>query len=162
MLLKAQTFPLGIDRLAIGDRNETWKSDEARPFSLLDQKRVCYPNLEPWMPQDGQRRLSPELEGVIKGLREKDDFLGTQESLREKWSIKFEAANRRTDGAHATIVPTIMIVAWDENDRGYNTDDEQLWTEACKDIINFLRENGAAYFGVEIIHWDRLDYQVVT
>ncbi|KAI1649097.1 uncharacterized protein F4817DRAFT_41746 [Daldinia loculata] len=162
MLQRAQTFPLNIDKLAIGNRNKTWTVAEICPSSNAEQKRVCYPNLEPWAPRDGQRNLSSELEDTIKELRARNGFLGSRESLREKWSIKFEAANRRMEGSNIAAVPTIMVVAWDENDREYSAEDEQLWGEACKDMVNFLRDNGAAYFGVEIIRWDRLDYQVVT
>ncbi|KAI0108332.1 hypothetical protein F4814DRAFT_53839 [Daldinia grandis] len=162
MLQKAQTFPLNIDKPPTGNRNKTWTIAKICPFSNMEQKRVCYPNLEPWTPRDGQRNLSIELEDTIKELRARDSFLGSKESLREKWSIKFEAANRRMGGFNIAAVPTIMVVAWDENDRKYSAEDEQLWGEACKDMANFLRDNGAAYFGVEIIYWDRLDYQVVT
>ncbi|OTB16501.1 hypothetical protein K445DRAFT_316776 [Daldinia sp. EC12] len=162
MLQRAQTFPLSINRPIIAEKNETWKIAEAYPFSKMEQKRVCYPNLEPWIPRDGQRKLTSDLEDTIKELRVRDCFLGSKEGLRDKWSMKFEATNRRMGGSDAASVPTIMVVAWDENEREYGPEDEGLWIEACKDIVRFLRENGAAYFGVEIIHWDRLDYQVVT
>ncbi|KAG4221476.1 hypothetical protein PC116_g30048 [Phytophthora cactorum] len=162
MLQRAQTFPLSINRPIIAEKNETWKLAEAYPFSKMEQKRVCYPNLAPWTPRDGQRKVSSDLEDTIKELRARDSFLGSKENLRDKWSMKFEAANRRLEGTDTAAAPTIMVVAWDENEREYGTEDERLWKEACKDIVRFLRENGAAYFGVEIIHWDRLDYQVVT
>ncbi|KAI1140521.1 hypothetical protein F5Y05DRAFT_320357 [Hypoxylon sp. FL0543] len=162
MLNRAQTFPLSIDKPILGSQNKAWTTAEVVPFSRIEQKRVCYPNLELWRPRDGERKLDSGRETAIKELKARDIFLGSSDALREKWSIKFEAANRRMEGSDTFAVPTIMVVAWDENDRDYTAGDEELWIQACKDIVTFLRECGAAYFGVEIIHWDRLDYQVVT
>ncbi|KAL7623257.1 hypothetical protein AAE478_006938 [Parahypoxylon ruwenzoriense] len=135
---------------------------EITPYSEIQQKRVYYPNLEPWSSRDGKRYLSSSLEATIKELETRDKFLGSKAALREKWSISFECANRQMKGSTQASVPTIMVVAWDEGDRGYSIRDEELWTQACKDIVSFLRGNDAAYFGVEVIHWDRLDYQVVA
>ncbi|OTA96485.1 hypothetical protein M434DRAFT_374530 [Hypoxylon sp. CO27-5] len=162
MLNRAQTFPLSVNKLTPESRNKAWLTADIIPYSKMEQKRVCYPSLEPWHPRDGKRKLDKELETTIKRLKTRDGFLGSNATLREKWSIKFEAANRRMEGTDMSSVPTIMVVAWDENDRDYSAEDEELWIQACKDIVAFLRDHGAAYFGVEIIYWDRLDYQVVT
>ncbi|KAI0833137.1 hypothetical protein F5Y06DRAFT_182969 [Hypoxylon sp. FL0890] len=162
MLDRAQTFPLSISKPALGSQSKAWMITEVVPCSKMEQKRVCYPNLEPWSPRDGERKLDNDLRATIKELKARDAFLGSRNTLREKWSIKFEAAQRRMEGSEVAAVPTIMVVAWDENDRDYSAEDEELWMQACKDVVAFLRDCGAAYFGVEIIHWDKLDYQVVT
>ncbi|OTA70371.1 hypothetical protein K449DRAFT_460149 [Hypoxylon sp. EC38] len=162
MLNRAQTFPLSVNKLTPESRDKAWLTADIIPYSKTEQKRVCYPSLEPWRPRDGKRKLDKELETTIRRLKTRDGFLGSNATLREKWSIKFEAANRRMEGTDMSSVPTIMVVAWDENDRDYSAEDEELWIQACKDIVAFLRDHGAAYFGVEIIYWDRLDYQVVT
>ncbi|KAI2469494.1 hypothetical protein F4781DRAFT_431376 [Annulohypoxylon bovei var. microspora] len=161
MLDRAQTFPR-INKLTTNSRSETWMTADASPYSQMEQKRVCYPNLEPWCSRDGERSLGNEHEATIKGLKAKDGSLGLGAELREKWSVKFEGANRRVEGSDTAAVPTIMVVTWDENDREYGAGDEELWTQACKNMMTFLRENGAAYFGVEIVYWDTLDYQVVS
>ncbi|KAI1104748.1 hypothetical protein F4804DRAFT_176724 [Jackrogersella minutella] len=162
MLDRAQTLPINLDKPVPGSRNQAWTTAKAIPYSRVEQKRVCYPSLEPWRPQDGERYLGNELGATIKELKAKDRSLGLKVKLREKWSIKFEGANRRMEGSSAVVVPTIMVVAWNEDDQDYEADDEALWAEACEDMVAFLRNHGAAYFGVEIIHWDKLDYQVVT
>ncbi|KAI0143887.1 hypothetical protein F4776DRAFT_444184 [Hypoxylon sp. NC0597] len=162
MLDRAQTFPLCINKPAPESQDKAWLTAEVIPYSRMGQKRVCYPSLESWRPRDGERKLDKQLETTIKGLKAGDGFLGSKATLREKWSIKFEAANRRMEGSDMSSVPTIMVVAWDEDDRDYSTEDEELWMQACRDIVTFLRDHGAPYFGVEIIYWDRLDYQVVT
>ncbi|KAI2606275.1 uncharacterized protein GGS25DRAFT_382421 [Hypoxylon fragiforme] len=162
MFDRAQTFPLSYRKLAPESRHEEWMVSAATPYSNEEQKRVCYPNLEPWCAQDGERHLNSDLEETIKELRANDKFLGSKVGLQEEWSINFESAYRRLEGSDAANVPTIMLVAWSEDDREYDIDDEDLWIEACREIVTFLRDKNAAYFGVEIIHWDRLDYQVVT
>ncbi|KAI0885531.1 uncharacterized protein GGS22DRAFT_130340 [Annulohypoxylon maeteangense] len=161
MLDRAQTFPR-INKPITTNRSEAWMTADVSPYSQVEQKRVCYPALEPWCSRDGERNLGSEHEATIKDLKAKDGFLGLGLKLRERWSIKFEGANRRMEGSETAAVPTIMVVAWDENDRDYEVEDEDLWTQACGDMVTFLRENGVAYFGVEIIYWDKLDYQVVS
>ncbi|KAI1389898.1 uncharacterized protein F4822DRAFT_400141 [Hypoxylon trugodes] len=162
MLEKAQTFPLNVNRLATLGRKEAWMTTEIKPCPNMEQKRVCYPELELWCPQDGTRNLTGEPEATLKELKGKDGLLGSKPELQEKWSIKFEGAYRRIKGRDTAAVPTIMAVAWNENGRDYSTEDEDLWVQVCKDVVVFLRNNNASYFGVEIIHWDMLDYQVVT
>ncbi|KAI1081311.1 hypothetical protein F5B20DRAFT_60350 [Whalleya microplaca] len=160
---KAQTFPLGFNTPVPQNRNEAWMTAaEVAPLAHAHEQRVCYPGLEAWTAQDGERQLSGDLEAAVKALREKDRYLGSKAALREKWSIKFEGASRRVGGSDHASVPTIMVVAWDERDRGFKAEDLELWTQACKDIVLFLREHDAAYFGVEIVHWDKLDYKVVS
>ncbi|KAI1408467.1 hypothetical protein F5Y13DRAFT_172521 [Hypoxylon sp. FL1857] len=162
MLERAQTFPLIINKPTPKNQNKAWTIAEVIPCSRMEQKRVCYPKLEPWRPRDGERKLDTGLEAAIKELKVKNSFLGSSDTFRQKWSIKFESAYRRMESSDRAEVPTIMVVVWDENDRDYSTEDEGLWVQACRDMVAFLRDNGAAYFGVEIIYWDRLDYQVVT
>ncbi|KAI0009817.1 hypothetical protein F4779DRAFT_338163 [Xylariaceae sp. FL0662B] len=160
---KAQTFPLGSNEPAPRNRNEAWMTAaEVTPFAHGYQQRVCYPRLEAWTTQDGERQLSGDLAATVRALRERDRFLGSKAALTQKWSVKFEGARRRLGGSDQASVPTIMMVAWDERDRGFENEDLDLWTQACKDIVMFLREHGAAYFAVEIVHWDRLDYKVVN
>ncbi|KAI4862034.1 hypothetical protein F4820DRAFT_37683 [Hypoxylon rubiginosum] len=158
---KARTFPLSLENTTRENRHEIWISSEVTPYTHSEQKRVCFPNIEPWSPQDGERHLSSDLEALIKGLKARDRFLGLNAEIRKKWSIKFENANRRMEGSNKSSVPTIMVIAWDEDDREYSAADEELWGRSCKDMIMFLRDHDVAYLGVEIIHWDRLDYQVV-
>ncbi|KAI1380740.1 hypothetical protein F4677DRAFT_404473 [Hypoxylon crocopeplum] len=159
---KAQTFPLSFHKPPPKNHIEAWMVAEVAPYSRIEQKRVCYPNLEPWRPQDGERHLNCDLEATIKELRTNDEFLGLRETLRENWSIKFERSYRRMEGSDTTVVPTIMVVAWSENDRGYSAVDGELWVKACGNIVMFLRDHDASYFGVEIVHWDMLDYRVVA
>ncbi|KAI1462562.1 hypothetical protein F4805DRAFT_452389 [Annulohypoxylon moriforme] len=161
MLDRAQTFPR-VNKPTTKTRSEAWMIADVNPNSQVEQKRVCYPTLEPWCSRDGERNLGSEHDVTIKELKAKDGFLGLGAKLRERWSIKFEGANRRVESSETATVPTIMVVAWDENDRDYGVEDEELWTQACRDMVAFLRDNGAAYFGVEIIYWDKLDYQVVS
>ncbi|KAI1443484.1 hypothetical protein F5Y02DRAFT_203054 [Annulohypoxylon stygium] len=161
MLDRAQTFPR-VNKPTARNRSEAWMTADVSPYSWVEQKRVCYPNLEPWRSQDGERSLGSEHEATIKDLKAKDGFLGLGARLREKWSVKFEGAHRRVENSDDASVPTVMVVAWDENDRDYGVEDEGLWKEACREMVAFLRDNGAAYFGVEVIYWDKLDYQVVS
>lgn len=35
-------------------------------------------------------------------------------------------------------------------------EDIAIWTRACRDVVTFLRDHDAAYFGVEIIHYKPL------
>ncbi|KAI1211682.1 uncharacterized protein F4807DRAFT_458577 [Annulohypoxylon truncatum] len=161
MLDRAQTFPR-INKPTARNRSEAWMTADVSPYSRVEQKRVCYPTLEPWCSRDGERSLGKEHADTFKGLKAKDSFLGLGTKMRERWSVKFEGAHRRVSGSDTAEVPTIMVVTWDENDRDYGVEDEELWTQACKDMVTFLRDNGAAYFGVEIIYWDKLDYQVVS
>ncbi|KAI5861264.1 hypothetical protein GGS23DRAFT_598787 [Durotheca rogersii] len=162
MLDRAQTFPLRPTKTASERKYEAWMTAEVAPFSEPQQKRVCYPNLAPWRPRDGERQLNGDLEAVVEGLEARYRTLESARALRAKWSVKFEGARRRVEGSEVASVPTIMAVAWNEDDRGYGPEDEEPWAQACRDIVAFLRENDAANYGVEIVHWDQLDYQVVA
>ncbi|XXH03869.1 hypothetical protein Hte_010275 [Hypoxylon texense] len=94
---KAKTFPLSSDDTPPENRHETWINSEVTPCAQSEQKRVCFPNLEPWSPQDGERHLSSDLEDLIKGLKARDRFLGLKAEIRKKWSLKLENANRRME-----------------------------------------------------------------
>ncbi|KAI1400082.1 hypothetical protein F4819DRAFT_462881 [Hypoxylon fuscum] len=162
VLDRAQTFPLSQSTAAPKNRQGEWMTAEVTPCSHVEEKRVCYPDLDSWRPQDGERHLSDDLEATVKGLRSEERFLGLKAEIRTKWSIKLEGAYRRIEGSNTASVPTIMVVAWDEDGREYSAKEEELWTQSCKDMVAFLRNHLSSYFGVEIVHWDMLDYRVVA
>ncbi len=141
--------------------------------------------------KDGPRTLDRGGSGSdtadkAKELRGKDSYFGGGRAMQGGWEIHVETAIRRrvveesggggggggggsgrSNSAAAVTaeqgeepVPTVMLILY-KDDSTVGSKDIEMWTMACRDVVAFLRDHDAAHFGVEIVHWSKLDFGVV-
>lgn len=178
---RANTLPLfnrwGAAAAPLQERVGTWtKTAEVVPHANIEQERVCYPRLAPWsLKEDGPRELSGAAAEKARELKSANRTFGGEAALQgTSWAIHVEMARRRRQrcvvegstpdaaeqqqgegGEGQKHVPTVMLLVYNK-DGTPSPEDIAIWTRACRDVVTFLRDHDAAYFGVEIIHYKPL------
>ncbi|KAH9892263.1 hypothetical protein F4778DRAFT_312699 [Xylariomycetidae sp. FL2044] len=161
-----------------------------RPYVNGAQKRVSYPRLAAADASRGDRRampreLSEETRAQVQYLRSRESYQQALRDLRREWKIVHEIWYRRVevgveeekkkeeekehekekegDKEEVVVVwvPTLMLIAWDEESTDFADADKPTWAQTCEDLVSCLRENDCAFFAVEIVHWTKTQFGVV-